>query len=150
MAAKVWKMGKDAKAFQGAADGALATLAEIPDISDLTLTLDSTEANVSTRGGKGWAGTMQGLKSCSAEFDMLCNPGDTVYEAIRDAYLNGGHLAMAFLTGPLATAGSEGPKGDFSVTQFTRAEQLAEGITHSVVCKMTVFDEWIEDGAAAV
>ena len=95
------------------------------------------------------------LRECTCEFDMLWKPGDAGFEAIKDAYLTSTTLRLAALTGAkspdgiASVAGSEGVLADFSITIFSRSEPLEEGITVSVTAKLSVFDQWIEDGLEA-
>ena len=139
-------LGMDAKLYQGTAGAALTECTEVTNVRDLTVTLESGEADVTTRANSGWRATAATLKECTAEFEMLWNSSDSNFQAIRDAYLNNTNLRLAALTGERGASGSEGPFGDFSITGFSRNEPLEEGITVSVTAKLASFDEWIEDG----
>jgi len=140
-------LGMNAKLYQGAAGAALTACNEVSNVRDLTLTLEAGEADITTRGNSGWRATAPTLRECSVEFEMLWQPGDTAFEAIKDAFLAAGTVRLAPLTGPKATAESEGPFGDFSITNFSRKESLEEGVTVSVTAKLAAWDEWIVDGA---
>jgi len=137
-------LGKDAKIYQGTAGGELTALTEMSNVRDVKLNLEAGEADVTTRANGGWKATAATLRECSCEFDMIWKPGDTAFEAIRDAFLAGGQLELAALDGDKATAGTQGLKGTFSITGFSRNEPLEEAITVSVTAKLTVFDEWVE------
>jgi hypothetical protein len=143
-------LGMNAKIYQGAAGAALATLTEMGNIKDVTLNLEAGEADVTTRANQGWRGTAPTLRECTAEFEMQWKPGDTCFEAIKNAFLSAGTVRLAVLTGPLSTSDSEGPFGDFSITNFSRSEPLEESVSVSVTAKLAVFAEWIEDGVEAV
>ena len=143
-------LGMNAKIFQGAAGAALATLTEMGNVKDVTLNLEAGEADITTRANQGWRGTAPTLRECTAEFEMQWKPGDTCFEAIKNAFLSAGTVRLAVLTGPLATADSEGPFGDFSITNFSRSEPLEESVSVSVTAKLASFEEWIEDGVEAV
>jgi hypothetical protein len=56
-------------------------------------------------------------------------------------------LELAPLTKAKDAAGSEGPKGEYSITGFTRNEPLEEAITVSVTAKLAAFDEWVKVAA---
>ena len=43
----------------------------------------------------------------------------------------------------LDQAGGQGPDGDFSITSFSRSEELEEAITVSVTAKLAVFRTWV-------
>ncbi|MFI4860258.1 MAG: phage tail tube protein [Phycisphaerales bacterium JB063] len=148
-------LGMNAKLYQGTAGAALDTLTEMSNVRDATLNLEAGEADVTTRGNSGWRATATTLRECTCEFDMLWKPGDAGFEAIKDAYLTSSPLRLAALTGAkspdgiASVAGSEGVLADFSITNFSRSEPLEEGITVSVTAKLSVFDQWIEDGLEA-
>jgi len=137
-------LGKDAKIYQGAAGGDLSTLTEMANVRDVTLNLEAGEADITTRANSGWRATVPTLRECTCEFEMVWKPGDAGFEAIRDAFLAGGQLELAVLDGDKATVGTQGIKGTFSITGFSRSEPLEEAITVSVTAKLAVFGEWVE------
>ncbi len=137
-------LGMNAKIYQGAAGSALATLTEMANVKDVTLNLEAGEADVTTRANQGWRATAPTLRECTAEFEMLWKPGDAGFDAVKTAFLSAGTIRLAVLTGDRSTTGTEGPLGDFSITNFSRNEPLEEGVTVSVTAKLAVFDEWVE------
>jgi len=137
-------LGMNAKIYQGAADAALNTLTEMGNVKDVTLNLEAGEADVTTRANQGWRATAPTLRECTAEFEMLWKPGDTGFDAVKTAFLSAGTIRLAVLTGDRSASGSEGPLGDFSITNFSRNEPLEEGVTVSVTAKLAVFDSWVE------
>jgi hypothetical protein len=84
------------------------------------------------------------LRECTAEFEMLWKPGDEGFDAVKTAFLTAGNIRLAVLTGASDAFGSEGPLGDFAITNFSRSEPLEEGVTVSVTAKLAVFDQWVE------
>jgi TP901-1 family phage major tail protein len=137
-------LGKDAKVYFGEAGAELATLAEMANVKDVTLTLEAAEADVTTRANGGWRATAPGLKTLTCDFEMVWQPGDEGFEAVKTAFLSGGLVELAPLDEAKDVAGAQGPKGSFSITKFDRSEPLEEAITVSVTAKLAVFDEWIE------
>ena len=137
-------LGMNAKIYQGAAGGALATLTEMANVKDVTLSLEAGEADVTTRANQGWRATAPTLRECTAEFEMLWKPGDAGFDAVKTAFLTSGTICLAVLTGDRSASGTEGPLGDFSITNFSRNEPLEEGVTVSVTAKLAVFDSWVE------
>ena len=135
-------LGKDAKLYQGAALGAIGTLTEVSNIKDASLTLTAGEADVTTRANAGWRAKKPTLRECSVDFVMMWDPADASFIAIRTAFLAGSPLELAILDQDRATPTAQGPKGQFSITGFTRSENLEEGITVSVTAKMTLFEQW--------
>ena len=148
-------LGMNAKIYQGAAAATLATLSEMDNVKDVTLNLEAGEADVTTRANQGWRATAPTLRECTAEFEMLWKPGDAGFDAIKTAFLTSATLRLAVLTGAKSpddiapVTGTEGPLGDFAITNFSRNEPLEEGVTVSVTAKLAVFDEWIVDGLEA-
>ena len=148
-------LGMNAKVYQGTAGESLQNLTELANVKDVTLNLEAGEADVTTRANQGWRATAPTLRECTAEFEMLWKPGDAGFEAVKTAFLGSSTLRLAVLTGAKSAdgiepvAGSEGPLGDFSITNFSRNEPLEEGVTVSVTAKLAVFDEWIVDGKEA-
>ena len=137
-------LGMNAKIYQGPAGTVLASLTEMGNVKDVTLNLEAGEADVTTRANQGWRATAPTLRECTAEFEMLWKPGDAGFDAIKTAYLTSGTLRLAVLTGDQLAEGTEGPVGDFSITNFSRGEPLEEAVMVSVTAKLAVFDEWYE------
>ncbi|OHB56830.1 MAG: hypothetical protein A2Y07_06880 [Planctomycetes bacterium GWF2_50_10] len=135
-------LGMNAKLYHGDNDVLLATMTEISNVKDLTVTMEAGEADITTRGNQGWRATAPTLRECTVEFEMVWRSGDTAFEAIKTAFLTAGTICLAPLTDDKATAGTEGPRGNFSITGFTRNESLEEAITVSVTAKMAKFLAW--------
>lgn len=137
-------LGMNAKIYQGPTGTDLASLTEMSNVKDVTLNLEAGEADVTTRANQGWRATAPTLRECTAEFEMLWKPGDAGFDAIKTAFLTSATIALAVLTGDKAESGTEGPRGDFSITNFSRNEPLEEGMTVSVTAKLAKFEEWVE------
>ncbi len=135
------KLGMEAKLFYGAAGATAST--ELTNVKDVTLNLESGEADVTTRANAGWRATIGTLKTGSVEFEMIWDSDDAGFTAIKDAYFNNTPIALAILD----EAGGEGLDADFSVTSFSRKEALEEAITVSVTAKPTYSTRapaWVE------
>ena len=131
------KLGLDAKMFRNTGTYAAPVWNEIKNVRDVTLSLETGEADATTRGNNGWRATVATLKDGSVEFDMVWDSADDDFTAIRDAFLNKTALEMAVLDGDVAAAGSQGLRASFMVTNFSRNEPLEEAITASVTVKPT-------------
>jgi len=146
------KLGKDCKFYYsdslltGEAGGEPGDLTwnEIDNVRDLTLNLETGEADVTTRGNAGWRATATTLKDGSIEFEMVWETGDAAFDAIKDAWLNDSEIALAAMDGDIATTGSEGLVSNFVITNFSRSEPLEEGVTVSVTAKPSSHTEWYE------
>jgi hypothetical protein len=131
------KLGLDAKMFRNTGTYATPVWNEIKNVRDVTLSLETGEADATTRGNNGWRATVATLKDGSVEFDMVWDSADDDFTAIRDAFLNKTALELAVLDGDVAAAGSQGLRASFMVTNFSRNEPLEEAITASVTVKPT-------------
>ncbi|MCC7407225.1 MAG: hypothetical protein IT442_04085 [Phycisphaeraceae bacterium] len=131
-------LGMNAKLYFGTAGATAAT--EMTNVRNVTLTLEAGEADVTTRANQGWRATAPTLRECTCEFEMVWDPADAGFTAIKDAFLAAGTVALKILDKP----NGQGPDGDFSITSFSRGEQLEEAITVSVTAKLAAFRDWIE------
>jgi hypothetical protein len=151
-------LGLDAKIYRQTtgtraawpATGAAPNLDELTNVKDVTINLETGEADVTTRGGNGWRQTAQTLKDGTVEFEMVWDPGDADFTAIKDAWLNGTNIALAVLDGDSATAGVQGLWADFQITNFSVSQPLEEATTVAVTAKPARSDvapEWITVGS---
>lgn len=123
---------------------ALATWVEVTNVRDLTLNLETGEADITTRANSGWRATAATLKDGSIEFEMLWDTDDAGFSAIQDAWSGSSEIALAAMDADIETAGSEGLAGNFVVTNFSRSEPLEEGVMVSVTVKPSSDTEWYE------
>ena len=126
-----YKLGLDAKIFHGAA-GAKAT-SEMTNVTDVTLNLETGEADITTSAAEGWRITAATLKEASVEFEMIWDTADSGFAAIKEAYFSAQPLALFVSDG-----NENGLDADFVVTSFSRSEPLEEALTVSVTCKPTL------------
>ena len=126
-----YKLGLDAKLFHGAAGSKAST--EMKNVKDVTLNLETGEADITTRAAEGWRITAATLKEASVEFEMVWDTEDSGFTAIQNAYFNNSAISLFVSDG----AGS-GLDADFVVTSFSRSEPLEEALTVSVTCKPTL------------
>ena len=141
MASKEFRLGIKGKMYYGTAGTTGLPTKELTNITDVTITLDASEADVTSRDNSGFRATVGGLKECTIEFDMLYLAKDEGFKAIKNAWLNGDQIHLAALT----SANGEGPVGDFSITGFSRSEPLEEAIKYSVTAKLSQWEQWHEE-----
>ena len=113
---------------------------ELSNVKDVTLSLETGEADITTRANAGWRATVGTLKAASVEFEMVWDTADAGFTAIKDAFFNNAVLGLQVLDG----AAGSGLEADFSITNFSRNEPLEEALTVSVTAKVTY------DGTAPV
>ena len=138
-------LGMNAGLYQGAAETTdPASMTEVDNVRDVTLNMEAGEADITTRGNSGWRATAPTLRECTVEFQMVWRPGDTVFDAIKTAFLTAATVALAVLDQKVAVSGAQGPLGDFAITNFSRNESLEEAIVADVTAKLSRFEEWHE------
>lgn len=103
------------------------------NVKDLTLNLEASEADVTTRANGGWRATVPTLKDASLDFEMVWDTEDAGFEAIQNAFLSGSKIGFQALDG----TGGKGIQGDFAIFSFSRAEALEEALMVSVTAKIT-------------
>ena len=123
-------LGINAKLLRGTAGATGAT--EVKNVKDLTLNLESGEADVTTRATKGWRATIATLKEASLEFAILYDTEDPDFQAFSDAYFGNTPIALFVTDG----AGN-GLDADFSITGFSVEQPLEEALNVSVTAKPT-------------
>lgn len=141
-------LGKDAVAYYNATPVSVTPVAgdftlPLDNITDLTLNLETGEADVTTRGSDGWRQFLATLKDGSIEFTMLWDTADAAFTAIKTAWLDGDEIAFAAMSAAIATSGAQGLASNFTVTNFTRNEPLEEAISVSVTLKPSSFTTWL-------
>jgi predicted secreted protein len=123
-------LGLDCKLFRGTAGGQATT--EIKNCKDVTLNMESGEADITTRAAQGWRQYAATLKEGSIEFDMNYDIEDTDFQAIQDAFFANSPLAI------FVTDGSgNGLLCDCVVTQFNISQPLEEASSVSVTLRPT-------------
>ena len=118
-------LGLDCKAYRNTGTYGSPTWNEIPNIRDLTIPMEKTKADVSSRASK-YRMSRGTLRDINISFSMVWDTADADFTALRDAWLNDTSIDMVFLDGSSATVGSQGPRAYFEVTKFERTENLEE------------------------
>lgn len=106
----------------------------IGNVKDLTLSLESAEADVTTRSNTGWRATVATLRDASIEFEMIWDTDDTAFAELVDAYTT--NTTIALRCWDKESQGS-GLTAMFSITNLSRSESLEEAITASVTAKVS-------------
>lgn len=132
----MFRLGKDMKLFysvNGAGPTPAPVWVELTNIRDLTLGLEADRSDLSTRGSGGWRQEVATLKSASIQFSIVWDTVDPGFEALKDAFLNSTVIGIQCLDGEEAgTPPGQGIQSDMAVFNFTRNEELTEGVTVDV------------------
>ena len=137
-------LGLDAVLMRGTAGSQGST--EVKNVKDLTLNLESGEADVTTRATKGWRASIATLKEASLEFTILYDTEDSDYNAFATAYFNNEPLSLFVSDGH-----GTGLDADFSITGFSIEQPLEEALSVSITAKPTASErapQWISGGSA--
>lgn len=137
-------LGLNAKLLRGEAGTQGAD--EVKNVKDLTLSLESGEADVTTRATDGWRASVATLKEASLEFGVLYDTDDDDYNAFAQAYMSNTPIAL-FVTDGNGT----GLDADWSITGFSIEQPLEEALTVSVTAKPTASTrapQWITGAGA--
>lgn len=138
-------LGLNAKLFRGTAGEQGAD--EVKNVKDLTLSLESGEADVTTRATEGWRASVATLKEASLEFGVLYDTDDDDYNAFANAYFNNEPIAL-FVTDGAGT----GLDADWTISSFSIEQPLEEALSVSVTAKPTASTrapKWVQTGAGA-
>lgn len=128
--------GMDAKLYRNTGSYGSPVWNEITVAKEVTVSLSTGEADVTTRGNNGWRATIPTLKELSIDFILVFDSADTSdFDAVQTAFLNGTSLDLAALSGSVLLAGSQGPRAVCSVINFSRAEPLEDAIVYNVTAK---------------
>ena len=125
------KLGLDCKLYRGEAGSTAETL--MVNVKDVTLSLSTGTADITTRAAEGWRVSVATLKEGTISTTMLYDPEDADFQVVNDCFLNNKPLALFVTDG----AGS-GLDADFVVSQFEQAQNLEEGVTISVTFNPTL------------
>ena len=138
-------LGMNAKLYYNTGSYASPTWTLISNVRDLTLNLERGDTDITTRGGGGWRQSVATLADGSIDFGMVWDTADTVFTAIKDAFINNTTVEFLALDGLQATTGSQGLRATMAITSFSRNEGLEDALTVDVSAKTAYADnapEW--------
>lgn len=137
------KLGMEAKLFYAVGGQGAAAWTELTNVRDVTLALETGEADVTTRANVGWRATVGTLRAASVEFEMVWDTDDPGFTALKNAFFTNSMIGLQVLDG----VDGQGLQADFSITNFSRNEALEEALTVNVTAKITYSDippSWVE------
>jgi hypothetical protein len=140
------RLGLDAKLYRNTGTIGSSLWSEVSNVRDVTLNLETGEADVTTRGNDGWRATVGTLKDAGIEFEMVWDTEDSNFAAFKDAFFDGTPIELLVADGNMGDAGSQGLRAVCRIITFSRSEALEEAITVSVSAKPTYSaspPEWV-------
>ena len=129
---------------------------EIETITEVTLNMTCSTADVTTRASGGWRQNISTLKDASVDFSILWQPDQEVFYNLLTAFVNQCATAFLVLDGSLTTitnassvitgasdaCGNTGDVtglyADFCISSFTRNEALEDAVMADVTIQPTV------------
>lgn len=144
-------LGLNCKLFRGEAGKKATTdMTEMTNVKDVSCSLETGEADITTRAADGWRVNAATLKEATIEWGMLYDTADGDLDAISDAFFGNTPIALFVTDGNGA-----GLLCDAMITQFNIEQNLEEGVNVSVTAKPTNIGgenarapKWIEAGSA--
>ena len=124
------KLGLDCKLYRGTA-GQTADV-EMKNVTNVQLSLETGEADITTRAAAGWKMSVATLKEASIEFEMLYDPADADFQAVQSAFFGNSALAIFVSDGS-----GGGLDCDVVVTNFSVDQSLEEAVKVNVTLKPT-------------
>lgn len=131
------KLGLDCKLYRNTGSYASPTWDLVGNVKDLTLSLEKSEADVTTRANGGFRATVGTLKDATVEFQMVADSSDTDFTAIQTAFFANTSIEFAILDGLVATTGSQGLRATMDILKFSRSEELENAVMFDVSIKPT-------------
>jgi len=122
-------IGLNCKLYRGPAGATAAQ--EVKNVKDVTLNLEVTEEDATTREGAGWETPEPILFRASIDFEMNWKTSDPNFTALQQAFFAKSAIAIAALDGP----GGQGFDFDAKVFKFTRTEPVAGIVKVAVTVK---------------
>lgn len=114
---------------------------ELTNVRNVSLSLETAEADVTTRANNGWRATVPTLKDASIEWEMIYDTEDQGFQDIQAAFFgddtaSSKDIVLKVLDGGTATSG-KGLVATCRITNFSISQQLEEAVTVSVTAKPT-------------
>lgn len=145
------RLGLDAKLYlkPGGIAGSSPWI-EMGNAKDVTLSIETGEADVTTRANNGWKASVPTLKEAKIETTLVWDTTDPGFLAIQQAFFQNVAIGVAAMDGAITVAGSQGLQADMGITSFVRKEPLEEALAVEVTLKVFYSQtppQWVTVGA---
>ena len=131
------KLGYECKLYRNSGTYAVPVWAEVTNVKDVTLNMEKSEANATTRANQGWKASKAALKDATIDFEMVYDTLDANFQAFKGAFIGNTTVEVAVMDGGIAVVGSEGLRVTVDVMKFPRSEPLEGEVTVAVSLKPT-------------
>jgi hypothetical protein len=128
------KLGLEGKLYRNTGTYASPTWVEMTNVRDVTGTLTKSLTDVTTRANDGWRAQAGTLKEKELSFQMVHDPADAAYLALRTAFFASTDtpIEIAWADGPIATTGTTYIRASMIVSSFSRSEGLEDAMITDV------------------
>ena len=123
-------LGMNAKLYYNTGTYGSPTWTLITNVRDVNLSLDSEEADVTTRANSGWKTSVVTLRTAQITFQAIYDKADTASQALFDAYLTGAIKEFAVADAAIATTGTEYFRAECYVKGASVSQPLTDAIKH--------------------
>ncbi len=111
-------------------------MVELDNCRSVTLNLEKSRSDITTRAGNGWRQLVGVLKDGSVSFQMVWDTADKAFQNMSEAFFQNKHLYLAVMDSDAedTTTGYriQGLYAPFTVLNLTRNEELEEAILADV------------------
>lgn len=130
-------LGFNGKLYRNTGTYGTPTWNEIPNVGDVEMTLEASEADISVRAGGGFEQVVAGLIKFEASWKSVYDPADEDQTALRTAFFARTPIEFAIMDQAVGTAGSQGIRATCMVMKMTRIEALGEAMMVDVSIRPT-------------
>lgn len=128
------KLGYKAKVYHGTAGTQAGTL--LANVRSVTMNGSKAEADASTRDSD-FKLTRGAQKDISFDIELVYDPADAGYDALKASYLNGTAIALLIVDDLKTVVGTEGLDFDAEIFDMSREEPIEGVITVKFTAKPT-------------
>ncbi len=107
----------------------------VRNVRDLTVNADDDEWDKTVRENNGFKLTALTLTDLSIDFNIVKDVAQASYQALRNAKLTKGEIAMAIADGDISASGTEAWCANFCVPGWKEGQPVAEGVAIDVTIK---------------
>jgi hypothetical protein len=109
---------------------------ELGNVKDVTLDVETGDADVTTRANAGWKASVPTTKEAKIDFTMIWDTADAGFQAVATAFFTNAAIGIAALDGAIDVAGHQGLVADMGISSFSRKEGLEDALTVDVSLKV--------------
>ena len=130
-------LGFNAKLYRNTGTYGTPIWNEVPNVGDLELSLEASEAATNVRSGAGFEQAVAGLIKAGINFTMIYDPADVDQTAMVTAFFARTSIEFAVMDQAIETAGSQGLRAVCMITKMSRQEKLGEALMFDVTIRPT-------------